>query len=344
MLRFLPFCAVLIAASCTQTPPTQAGTAGATPDAVPAANTPQAEAVKPVPAELPDVIARVNGESITRADFEEAVTSVESRAGGPMPADQRDRILRGILDDLIGFKLLAQEAKARKVAVPDAEVDARISEIKSQFPSEDIFMQMLIERKMTLDQVKADAREDMAIGKLIEGEIAGKVAVKPEQVQDFYAKNPDQFQQPERVRASHILIGVPESADAAAKAQAKTKAEQVLTDVKAGKDFAALAKQHSSDPGSAANGGDLGFFQQGQMVGPFNDVAFSLTPGTTSELVETQFGFHIIRVAEKQAPRAVPLEEVRTQVEQFLQNQNRQEQTEAFVNVLKAKGKIEVLI
>jgi peptidyl-prolyl cis-trans isomerase C len=340
VLRFLSLVAILATVSCTQTPPTQATTNGA---AAAGAAAP-AEPVKPVPAQLPDVLARVNGEAITRTEFEDAVKSVEARAGGPVPADQRDRILRGILDDLIGFKLLAQEAKARKVDVPDAEIDARINQIKSQFPSEDIFNQMLAERKLTLDAVKADTREDLVIGRMIEGEIASKVAVTPEQVQDFYAKNPNQFQQPERVRASHILIGVPENADAAAKAQARTRAEQVLKDVKAGKDFAALAKQHSSDPGSAANGGDLGFFQQGQMVGPFNDVAFSLKPGSTSELVETQFGFHIIRVAEKQPGRAVPLEEVRTKVEEFLQNQNRQQQTEAFVNTLKAKGKVEVLI
>jgi peptidyl-prolyl cis-trans isomerase C len=341
--RVLPFVAILIVVACTQTPPTQASTAK-TGDAVPASNAQQAEPVKPVPAQLPEVLARVNGESITKADFEDAVKSVEARAGGPVPADQRDRIFRGILDDLIGFKLLAQEARTRKVAIPDAEVDARINQIRSQFPSEAVFTQMLNERKMTLDQVKADAREDMAIGKMIEGEIATKIAVKPEQVQDFYAKNPDQFQQPERVRASHILIGVPETADAAAKTQARAKAEQILKDVKAGKDFAALAKEHSSDPGSAVNGGDLGYFQQGQMVGPFNDAAFSLKPGATSELVETQFGFHIIRVADKQAPRAVPLEEVRAQVEQYLSNMNRQQETEAFVNALKAKAKLEVLI
>jgi peptidyl-prolyl cis-trans isomerase C len=114
--------------------------------------------------------------------------------------------------------------------------------------------------------------------------------------------------------------------------------------VKAGKDFAALAKENSADPGSAANGGDLGFFQQGQMVGPFNDAAFSLAPGATSDLVETDFGFHIIRVAEKKAGRTIPLEEVKPQVEQYLQQKNRQEQTETFVDSLKAKGKIEVLI
>src|SRR4029079_9881290 len=100
-------------------------------------------------------------------------------------------------------------------------------------------------------------------------------ALKPTQVEDFYKNNQDQFKQPERVRASHILITFPEGADDAAKAQAKTKAQQVLKDVKAGKDFATLARQHSQDPGSAQNGGDLGFFPQGQMVGASNAAASS---------------------------------------------------------------------
>jgi peptidyl-prolyl cis-trans isomerase C len=184
----------------------------------------------------------------------------------------------------------------------------------------------------------------MAISKMIEAEIAAKIAVKPEQVTDFYAKNPDQFKEGESVRASHILIAVPKGADAAAKAQARAKAEGVLKDVKAGKDFAALAKEHSADPGSAAQGGDLGFFQQGQMVGPFNDAAFSLAPGAISDVVETDFGLHIIKVVEKKPGRTIPLDDVKPQVEQYLQQMNRQEQTEAFVNGLRAKGKIEVLI
>jgi peptidyl-prolyl cis-trans isomerase C len=297
-----------------------------------------------VPAELPPVLARVNGEDVTRAELVEYIENLEARAGGPVPAEQRDQVYRRVLDQIVGYKLLQQEAKARSVAVPDAEVEARIGEIKKQFPSEDVFMQMLVDRKMTLERMREDARADMAIGKLIETEIASKVAVKPEQLQEFYDKNPDQFKQEERVRASHILISVPKDADAAAKQQARAKAEQVLADLKSGKDFAALAKQHSEDPGSAVNGGDLGFFQNGQMVGPFNDVAFSLKPGALSDLVETEFGFHIIKVAEKQPSRLIPLDEVRPQLEQFLQNQNREEQTDAFVQSLRSKGKVEILI
>jgi peptidyl-prolyl cis-trans isomerase C len=339
-MRVFPLIVALIVCGCSK-----ATTEAATPAKAGAAQTAATPTPpKPVPAQLPDVLARVNGETVSKSDFDRAVTAVEARAGGPVPPEQRDQVLRGVLDQLVGYKVLAQETKTRKVAVPDAEVDARINQIRGQFPNEEAFTQMLAQRKLTLEQVKSDARQDMAIAKMIEDEIGTKVAVKPEQITDFYAKNPDQFKEGESVRASHILIAVPKGADAATKAQARAKAEGVLKEVKAGKDFGALAKANSADPGSAANGGDLGFFQQGQMVGPFNDAAFSLAPGTTSDLVETDFGFHIIKVAEKKPGRTIPLEEVKPQVEQYLQQLNRTEQTEAFVNSLKAKGKIEILI
>jgi len=342
VFRAIPLLLVLVVAGCKKD--AAQGPVGSAETAAGAATGAAAEAAKPLPEKLPDVIAKVNGESVTRTELEDYVRNLEGQAGSPIPADQRDRIYRGVIDQLVGYKLLVQEAKARKVVVADADVDARIAEVKKQFPSEDLFMQTLIDRKMTVDQIKADARRDMSIARLIEAEIAPRVAVKPGQVEEFYKSNPDKFLQPERVRASHILIATAENADAATKAQAKAKAQQVLKDVKAGKDFATLARQHSQDPGSAVNGGDLGFFPQGQMVGPFNDAAFSLKPGATSDLVETQFGYHIIRVAEKQPARTVPLEEVRPRIEEFLQHQNRESETESFVKALRAKSKVEILV
>jgi peptidyl-prolyl cis-trans isomerase C len=146
------------------------------------------------------------------------------------------------------------------------------------------------------------------------------------------------------VRASHILIGIPQNADAATKQQAKAKADALLKDLKAGKDFAATAKANSQDPGSAPNGGDLGYFEQGQMVPPFEQAAFALKPGEMSEVVETQFGYHIIKVADKQESKVVPLEEAKGQIEEYLTQQNRHAQTELFVNALRAKAKVEILI
>jgi peptidyl-prolyl cis-trans isomerase C len=334
----------IVLCACSKTP---ASAASARNDAKPAnaaAQAPAAQPAKPVPAQLPDILARVNGETIGKAEFERAVASIEARAGGPVPPEQRDQIFRNILDQVVSYKLLVQESHSRKVEATDAEVDARVKEIQGQFPSEAAFKEMLTTRHTTLDELRTDVRQDIAVQRMIDAEVAPKAAVKPEQLADFYAKNPDQFKQPERVHASHILIGVPKGADTAAKAQARAKAEQVLKDVKAGKDFATLAKENSQDPGSAPNGGDLGFFQPGQMVGPFNEAAFSLAPGAVSDIVETEFGFHIIKVAEKQAPRAIPLDEVKPQLEQFLLQRNRQEQTDAFVKGLRSKGMVEILI
>jgi peptidyl-prolyl cis-trans isomerase C len=297
-----------------------------------------------VPAQLPDVVARVNGEDISKGDLETAVGELEARAGQPMPADQRDRIVRGVLDQLIGFQLLRQESVARKIVVPDAEIEARITAIRSQFPSEEAFTQTLELRKMTLAKLRTDARDGMQIDSMLKAELGTSTGVTAEQVTEFYEKNPSEFQQGERVRASHILIRVPENADAAAREQARAKAADVLKEVKAGKDFAALAKQLSEDPGSAPGGGDLGYFERGQMVGPFEQAAFSLAPAQTSELVESPFGYHIIKVADKQASRTIPFADVQPQIQQYLEGQSREQQTGAFVDSLKAKGKVEIYI
>jgi peptidyl-prolyl cis-trans isomerase C len=356
----LSLIAVLCLSACSKGTPAPAGAAVAPRPAATAATpataklaaqttttgaaTQDSPAVKAVPTQLPDVLARVNGETITKTDFEKAVKNIEARAGGPVPADQRDRIYRGLLDQLIGYKLLQQETKARKVVIPDADVNARIADIQKQFPNEDAFKQALQQQNVTLDQLKSDARADMAVDKLIAEAIGSKLTVKAEDVQAFYQANQDHFKQGERVRASHILIQVPKDADAATKAQARAKAEDLLKQVKAGKDFAELAKANSQDPGSAPNGGDLGYFQQGEMVGPFNDVAFTLKPGQVSDVVETPFGFHIIKVVDKQPGGVVPFEQAKAQIQQYLEQQTRQKETQAFVDGLRNKGKVEIYI
>ena len=299
---------------------------------------------KPVPAQLPDVLARVNGDAITKLEFERALQVIEQRAGGTVPAEKRDAIYRGLLDNLVGLQLLRQEAAARKVPVTEAEVDARIGALKKQLGSDDVFNQMLATRKLTLDGLRAEQRSDVAVNKMMNETINPKTKPSPEQIDTFYKENLPRFQQPEQVKASHILISVPQGSDGVTKDATRAKAEEVLKQVKAGKDFAALAKEYSQDPGSAVNGGDLGYFRQGQMVGPFNEVAFKLAPGAVSDLVETQFGFHIIKVIDKKPAQTVPLESVRGQVAQFLETQNRQRESAAFIAGLRAKSKVEILI
>jgi peptidyl-prolyl cis-trans isomerase C len=295
-----------------------------------------------MPAQLPAVLARVNGQEVTKADFDRLIKNMELGAGQPIPAERRDEILRRSLDQLITYTLLTQETKARKIGVTDAEINTRVAEMRKQFPDEAAFRKALGERGMTVERLREDARIDMVISKMMDAEVANLPAVTDEQARDFYQKNPDKFQQPEAVRASHILIPTGQ-ADDAGKKKLRAQAEAVLKQAKGGADFAQLAREHSKD-GSASQGGDLNFFTRGQMVPAFDKVAWELKPGDISGIVETQFGYHIIKVTDRRAASTVPFDEVSERIRQFLTEQQKQERSEAFVDTLKKKARIEVLV
>lgn len=136
-----------------------------------------------------------------------------------------------------------------------------------------------------------------------------------QEVAAYYADHrDDRFTEPEQVRARHVLVKVAPGADDEAKAGARKKAEALLARVKAGEDFAALAKKSSDDPGSAPQGGDLGLFARGRMTPTFEDVAFTLEPGQVSEIVETPFGLHIIKVEEHKPGGPKPLDAVHDEI------------------------------
>ena len=321
------------------------------PETAPAASTPAAAAAtapapapaKPVPAVLPDVIADCNGDTIPKAEFENAVRAVEQRAGGSVPPEKRDEIYRGVLDDLVAYRLLKQEVASRQMTATDAEVEQRITAFKQQMGSEANFRAALQAQQITEAKLREDAKTDILVNKLLEQEVNQKVLVKPSDISAFYEKNPDRFQQSESVRAAHILVLVPQGADEKTRAAAKARAEAALKAAKAGQDFAQLARRYSNDS-SAQRGGDLGFIPKGQMVPAFEAAAFALQPGQVSDLVETQFGYHVIKALEKRPARIVPFVEAAAQIEQFLEQQQRQEKGKALVEQLKSKGKVQIFI
>lgn len=328
-----------------QTQNTATAQAPGTPGASASAGAPAAAPTppKPVPAVLPDIIARVNGEAVNKADFERMVHTIEQRAGQPIPADRRDEILRGALDQLITYTLLSQESKSRGVKADPAEIESKMGQLKSQFPNQEAFDKALKERGMTMESLRKDAQVDLAVSKLMDAEVATLPGPSDADAKDFYGKNPDKFQEKEQVRASHILVRVDEKADAAAKQKARAEIDGVLKQVKAGGDFAKLAQQHSQD-GSAAQGGDLNYFDKDTMVPAFANVAFAMKPGQVSDVVTTQFGYHIIKVIDHKAGRTVPYEEAEGKIKEFLAGQKKQQHADAFIEGLKKKAKIEVLI
>jgi peptidyl-prolyl cis-trans isomerase C len=307
------------------------------------AQPPTATPPKPVPAQLPPVIARVNGEDVKKEEFDRIIHTMEARAGQPIPPDRRDEILRGAINQLVVYTLLSQESRKRGIKVEDAEIDAKMAQLKGQFPTQDAFEKALKERGMTVDSLRKDARVDISVTKLMEAETGTLPGPSDLEAKAYYEKNPDRFKQDESVRASHILVRVDEKADPAAKKKARAEIDAVLKQAKAGADFAKLAQQHSQD-GSAAQGGDLNYFSKGQMVPAFDKVAFELKPGQISGVVTTQFGYHVIKVVDHKPGRTVPFEESEPQIKQFLGEQKKQQHTEAFIEGLKKKSKIEVLV
>jgi peptidyl-prolyl cis-trans isomerase C len=323
--------------------PQAAATEATTPQTEPASEPGAEAAPKPIPQQLPAVVARVNGEDIPRADFERALAVLQTRAGGPVPPERRDEVLRGLLDQLITYRLLVQEARQRKLIASEQEVNARIAEVRQQFPSEQAFTEALQQRNMDVKQLTSDTRSDLTVGKLVDAEAAAVPGASEQETRAFYDQNPEQFKQPEMVRASHILARVEPNATAESKGQIRSKMDGILKQLRGGADFAELARKHSED-GSAENGGDLSYFGPGQMVPAFEEAAFALKSGQTSGLVETQFGYHIIKVTDRRPGRTVPYDEVRPKIAEYLQQEQQREKADALVSRLRAKAKIEVLM
>jgi peptidyl-prolyl cis-trans isomerase C len=284
----------------------------------------------------------VNSEDVKKADFEMLLRNVEAN-NGPIPSDRRDEILRKVLDELVNYTLLKQEARARSVTATDAEVEEQLSAMRKMAPSEEAFQKALKDQNMTIERLRSDARAQIAIGKMMNAQVGDAQPATDAEAKEFYEKNPDRFKQPETVRASHILVATGPQADDAAKKAARAKIDQVLKRVKSGEDFAALAKENSDD-GSGQQGGDLGFFPKEKMVPAFADAAFALKTGETSDIVTTQFGYHIIRLTDRKPAGMMPLDQVNAQLKQVLTEQKKQQQAQAFIAQLRQKSKVEVLM
>lgn len=341
--------ACALVGACGKSAADEAAASSAPPAAADARSSATPEPPKPVPSTLPAIVARVNGEEITREEFEKMIqTIVDSNQGRPIPDHRRDEILRSLLDQLVVYTLLNQEAKARGLTATEAEIDARVQtardQVRQQSGSADAFDRLLTQRNLTLDAFRQDARKDISATKVMDAELATLPGATDADAKDFYAKNPNEFEQPEQAQASHILIAAKPTDDAAAKAKARATIDSLLKRVKAGEDFGALAKQYSADPGSGANGGDLGTFPRGRMVPAFDQAVFSLKPGQISEVVTTEFGYHIIKLTAVKPGGVVAFEEARPQIRQFLERQKKQERQQAYIEQLKKKAKVEVLL
>ena len=289
-----------------------------------------------------DVVVTVNGVAITRAELDRATQAIlgQNRMPAPTDPEQKKKIEEAALNQIVAAEVLYQAAKKQDFPDLDKKVEAKFDEGKSKFPTKEDFEKALKENNITVQELKDLLRRDIIINNYIEKQISSKITITTEQAKKFYDENLDKFKKPESVKASHILIGVDPKATPEEKLKAKQKADDLLKQVKGGADFAEIAKKDSTCP-SGKNGGDLGDFSRGQMVKPFEDAAFGLKQGEVSGVVETQFGYHIIKATGKTEGGATPFDQVKGKIEEYLKGTEVQKQVMAKVEELKKSAKIE---
>ncbi|MFZ4683198.1 MAG: peptidylprolyl isomerase [Terrimicrobiaceae bacterium] len=320
-------------------PSPQAAAPAATPGAVTTTPVPAADAAAAV---LKDPVAVVNGEKVTKSELEEAFNSAVQASGAKvddLTADQKLEGYRQLLDELILDKLVSKAAEG--VVVPQADIDSEVAKIKGQFPSEEEFNKQIIAAGQSPEKFNDALKKMLQQQKWIEGQVGDKTAVTDADAKKFYDSNTSEFNEPETVKASHILIlvGKDDSEDVAK--QKLEIAKKAAARAKKGEDFTKLAKELSQEPGAKESGGDLGFFPKDQMVPEFSEAAFNQKVGQISEPVRTQFGWHVIKVTDKKPAGVVPYEQVKKQLLAYLKTDKQRKAVQELLKSLRDSAKIE---
>jgi peptidyl-prolyl cis-trans isomerase C len=289
-----------------------------------------------------DVLAKVNGTPITRAEVERAAKILLSQNRLPQNPDPETvkKAEDATLDQLISAEVVYQAGLKLEIKELDKQVSEKAAQGKARFPSPAEYEAALKANNLTEKEILELIRKDIVIGNLFEKEVTSKLVVSETDVKKFYDENQDKFKKPESYRASHILLSVKPEATSEEKQKAREKAESIRKRIVAGEDFAVLAKAESSCP-SSAQGGDLGFFGKGEMVPPFENATAALKPGEISGVVETQFGYHIIKLVEKKEGGTVKLDEAKDDIQNYLKQLKAQKAVSEYVARLRSSAKIE---
>jgi parvulin-like peptidyl-prolyl isomerase len=294
---------------------------------------------------FPAVVARVNGEPILGRDLEQVVRAQLAPIGNPewknLREDYRGQLTLGGLDSLINSKLLYLKAVASGFKVTDADVQAEMQKVEKTFKSDAEMNLALANQQMDRASLQKSLTQNLVIAKYVDETIDKKMVVTQDEMAKYYAAHPTDFQHPDIVRTSHILIQ-PAGDSPEQDTLAKQRAETILARVKKGEDFAKLAKENSVD-GSASRGGDIGFTSRDNLDSDYADAAFSLPVGGV-KLIKTAYGYHIIKVTDKKKEGLSTLEEVKDQLAAFLKDQKSQAELTKLVDKLRDEAKIEILI
>ncbi len=309
--------------------------------AAPAAPAPAAADAAAAP--IPDPVAVVEGAPIKKAELDKAFTNMLASQGATpdaVPPEQKAQVYSMILNDLIIDHLLDKRSAQQKV--PDEEVTKVYERFKQNFGSDEELAKQVAAHGETIDGLKGDIRSSLRKQLWIDDQIKGKVEISDAEADDYYKKNPTRFDQPEQVRASHILIQVEKDAKPEVVEEKKKQAQAIADRVKKGEDFSKLAEQLSEDPTAKENKGDLDFFSKEKMVPEFANAAFAMKKDEISDPVRSNFGFHVIKVTDRKAPETISLEQAKPQIVAQLKRQKQQDEIEKLVEGIRKTADVKV--
>lgn len=290
------------------------------------------------------LIARVNGIGIPLKGFSEKYEQFSKGFEGRKRAVPRKLALRyreSLVKRIVEEELINQEAKRLGVAPTAEEMQAALDEHKKLFSSEEQFLSYMKSKDLTEQQVQETLLHNVLVKKLLQRAKVGQVTEAD--VTAYYEKSKSKYEVKEQVRASHILIKLEQSATPEQVKAALDKATTAAERARKGEDFAALAKTLSEGP-TAPRGGDLGLFGRGRMVKEFDDAVFAMKVGEVSNPVRTRFGWHVIKLMERQEARTRPLSEVKENIQRMLESRSERQARADMIERLRAQSKVEIYL
>lgn len=275
--------------------------------------------------EVDRVIATVDGEPITAHDLEEHQAQILTDYGQHEPSDRA-------LKDLIAEKLLDAEVKKYESKVDEAQVDRYVAQIRQQkHLTDEQFRDALMKSGISYDDYRKHARLELEKMEMMDNEVRTRIVIPPSQIQAYYEAHKADFNvEKERLRVAQILITIPPNATPKQIGEAKKKAESLRARASKGEDFYELARRYSNDD-SKRNGGELGWFEPGDVNDQIIAALRPLQPGQLSPVVQTKFGFHVLKLEEHEVPGPRPLSEVKDQIRDKLQEDQAQQTIQTWV-------------
>lgn len=299
-----------------------------------------------MPADPTGAVATVDGQDITAEQFQNEMMAMVSRLRGRVPPEQmaqlQPRLREQTMDQLIAKALLKSAADREKVTSTAEDVEEAKAKLSASLPPGMAIEDILQQRNVSPEKFEAEISEEIRINKLLEKVTASVTEVADDEIKAYYTENQERFAQPELATARHILIATDPQDTDEVKAEKRAKAEKLRARLVDGEDFATVAEAETDDPGSKRTGGLYGPFPRGQMVPQFDEAVFSQAIGEVGPLVETQFGFHIIKVEKREEPRTVPLDEVHTNLAAFLKSRKLQSAAKDYIDGLRSNAQVTV--